>query len=78
MDVSSNYKKGKYSKYSLYKKNESDKIFWLDIYDRVGEHVFSFDGETLYNFFSEYNELTPEQKEIFKKENPTLAMLKEV
>lgn len=51
MDVSSNYKKGKYSKYSLYKKNESDKIYWLDIYDRVGEHVFSFDGETLYNFF---------------------------
>lgn len=75
--MSSRYKNSEYSKYDFYKENETDQVYWLDIYDRTGEFIFSFDKETIYNFFSEYDELTPEQKEIFRKENPDLAKLKE-
>ena len=39
-----------------------------------GEHVFSFDRERRFNLFRDYPwELTPEQKEIFDKENPYWA-----
>ena len=31
------------SKYSYYKENESDQVWWLDNYDICGEFVFSFD-----------------------------------
>lgn len=59
------------NKYKWYKKNPKDKIWWLDVCDKVGEHVFSFDKKTEYNLFRDYPEkLTQEQKETFGKENP--------
>ena len=75
--MSSSYKNSEYSKYEFREREEGEQIYWLDIYDCFGLMVFSFDKETLYNFHSEYDELTPEQKAIFRKENPTLAELKE-
>lgn len=47
------------------------KFEWLDNPDKIGEHLFTFDGgRTVYNLFSDYpNSLTPEEKEMFDKEN---------
>lgn len=54
----------------FYKKNESDKIWWIKDTEQVGNMLFSFDKETIYNLFRDYPEkLTPEQKKIFDKEN---------
>ena len=56
-------------KRKFYKNNSSDVIWWLDNSDVVGEWVFSFDKKTLFNMFADYpHKLTPEQKEIFDKE----------
>ena len=58
-----------------YKDEPTDKIWWLDNTDeKVGEWIFSFDKETTFNMFADYpQKLTPEQKEIFDKENPYWA-----
>ena len=54
-----------------YKNNETDKIWWKDTPDRVGEWVFSFDKEKEFNMFADYpHNLTAEQKKIFDEENP--------
>lgn len=51
------------------KKNEKDSVWWLET-DKLGEHIFSFDKKEKFNLFRDYpNKLTPEQKEIFDKEN---------
>ncbi len=57
-----------------HKKKETDLVWWLDNSDKVGEHVFSFDKKIRFNLFKDYPyKLTPEQKEIFDKENPYWA-----
>lgn len=54
-----------------YKENPTDKIWWLDDPDTIGEWVFSFDKKKRFNMFRDYPEnLTPEQKDIFDQENP--------
>lgn len=54
-----------------YKNNPTDKIWWLDNSDKVGEWVFSFDKKKTFNMFVDYpHALTKEQKEIFDTENP--------
>ena len=54
-----------------YKNNPTDKIWWLDNSDKVGEWVFSFDKKKTFNMFADYpHALTKEQKEIFDAENP--------
>ncbi|RLK64053.1 hypothetical protein D3H64_00540 [Atopobacter sp. AH10] len=54
-----------------YKKDPSDKIWWLDNPEVIGEWVFSFDKKKKFNMFRDYPyKLTLEQKEIFDKENP--------
>lgn len=59
------------SKKKFYKNNRGDKIWWIDNSDTVGEWLFTFDKQTIFNMFQDYpHELTPEQKEIFDKENP--------
>ncbi len=56
------------------KKKETDVVWWLDDPDSVGGMVFSFDKKTKFNLFADYPyKLTPEQKEIFDKENPYWA-----
>lgn len=53
-----------------YKNEETDKIWWKET-GTVGEWIFSFDKKTEYNMFADYpHNLTPEQKEVFDKENP--------
>ena len=57
-----------------YKENEADIIWWLDTSDMDGEFIFSFDKQTAFNMFTDYpQKLTPEQKDIFDKENPYWA-----
>lgn len=54
-----------------YKNNPTDKIWWLDNSDKVGEWVFSFDKKKTFNMFADYpHALTKEQKEFFDAENP--------
>lgn len=54
-----------------YKENPNDTIWWLDTSDEDGKFVFSFDRQKDFNLFADYpHNLTPEQKEIFDKENP--------
>ena len=58
----------------FFKNKRSDKIWWLDTSDKVGEWVFTFDKKTLFNMFADYPyKLTPEEKAIFDKENPYWA-----
>ena len=58
-----------------YKINEDDKVWWLDD-DRVGEMVFSFDREKMFNLWEDYpNNLTDEQRKTLEKENPILTSL---
>lgn len=57
--------------YEFHKNNETDTIYWVNKTDSVGEHLFTFDKEKIYNLFKDYpNELTKEEKEIFDRENP--------
>ena len=57
-----------------YKNNPTDLIWWIDTPDTVGEWLFSFDKQTVFNMFADYpHKLTPEQKELFDKENPEWA-----
>ena len=62
---------------TLYKYEESDAIQWVDEPENVGAVRFTFDGKKIFDFWQDYPEkLSPEQVEIFKKENPVLAALK--
>lgn len=55
----------------FYKENPSDTIWWVENIGVVGEWLFSFDKKEVFNMFRDYpHKLTPEQKEIFDKENP--------
>ena len=55
-----------------YKNQETDKVYWKDMSDRVGLWIFSFDKKKEYNdLFEDYpHNLTEEEREIFDKENP--------
>lgn len=56
---------------NFYKEDPSNQIWWVDTSDKDGEFLFSFDKKQVFNLFEDYpNNLTPEQKEIFDKENP--------
>ena len=58
----------------FFKNKRSDKIWWLDTSEKVGEWIFTFDKKTLFNMFADYPyKLTPEEKAIFDKENPYWA-----
>lgn len=55
----------------FYKNKRGDAVWWVDTSDQVGVWEFSFDKKTVFNLFADYpHKLTPEQKEIFDKENP--------
>lgn len=47
---------------------------WIENPDKVGEMLFTFDGETVFNLFRDYPyKLTPEQKKMFDDLNPYWA-----
>ncbi len=65
--------------YEFYKKNKTDKIWWIDDYiieegiiePINGSLLFSFDKKKIYNAWTDYPyKLTKEEKDIFDKENP--------
>ena len=59
------------------KHEKGDKIWWKwSIPTEYGPMIFSFDKVHEFNLFGDWDKLTPEQKEIFRKENPGLAKLK--
>jgi hypothetical protein len=56
--------------YEFYKSKKSDKIWWVDNVDVLGEHLFTFDKVKIYNLFEDYpHNLIKEEKAIFDKEN---------
>ena len=59
----------------FFKNNPSDKISWINNVDEeVGVFLFTFDKEKIYNMFQDYpDKMTPEEVEIFDKENPYWA-----
>jgi len=55
----------------FYKKEKTNKIWWVDNSDKEGVWEFSFDKKKVFNMFADYpNKLTKEQREVFNKENP--------
>lgn len=57
-----------------YKNEDSDTIWWKDTPDKIGVWLFSFDKKRVYNLFADYPQnLTPEQKATFDRENPEWA-----
>lgn len=60
--------------HKFYKENDTDTIWWVKKPERIGEWLFSFDKETIFNMFADYPwKLSPEEKAIFDKENPYWA-----
>lgn len=58
----------------FYKETKDSKVWWVEYPHEIGTMEFSFDMETVFNLFRDYpHNLTPEQKEIFDKENPYWA-----
>ena len=56
------------------KNKKTDKVWWLDGPGYKGDMIFSFDRKKRFNLFQDYpNALTPEEKEIFDRENPFWA-----
>lgn len=63
------YEKGILIKGECWSREPGEKIWWLHT-NLIGPRLFSFDKKKIYNMFSDYpNKLTPEEKEIFDKEN---------
>ena len=55
----------------FYHNEPDDKIWWVDNMEAIGEFLFSFDKKKIFNLFEDYpDKLTPEQKELFDRENP--------
>ena len=58
----------------FYHRNEKEVVWWVDNTETIGEHLFSFDKQRIYNLFADYpHNLTPSEKEMFDKENPEWA-----
>ncbi len=63
----------------FYKENENDMIWQVDELDESGEilkgpMLLSFDKKKIYNLWKDYPQnFTPEEVEIFKKEQPYWA-----
>ena len=64
------------TKYQFYKNKPNDTIWWVDNTECIGEHLFSYDKEQVFNVFADYPQnLTTKQRAIFDKENPEWAEL---
>jgi hypothetical protein len=57
--------------FNFCKNDPTDTIFWVDAPQIIGEFLFSFDKNKIYNLFADYpHNLTTEEKVIFDRENP--------
>lgn len=62
------------AKYEFFKKNETDKVWWVHNYETKGEMLISFDKKQIFNLSLDYpDNLTTDQVELFDKENPNWA-----
>jgi len=62
--------------YEFYKKNPTDKVYWVENTEVTGEMLISFDRKTIFNLFQDYpHNLTTEQKRLFDSENQFWAKL---
>ncbi len=60
--------------WTFMKNHPGDQIWWVDQVEAKGPLYFSFDQETIFNFWPDYpDNLTADQKELFDKENPFWA-----
>lgn len=58
------------------KERKCDKIWWTCRKDRIGEHLFTFDKKKIYSVFpTGANDLSEEEANILRKENPLMANL---
>ena len=58
----------------FYKERESDRVYWVDMKDKIGLLQVSFDKKNILNLWTDYpSKFTKEQKEIFDKEQPFWA-----
>ena len=56
------------------KKDNNTGFRWIKKPEQKGEFLFTFDGKTVFNLFSDYpHELTAEQKMEFDEKNPFWA-----
>lgn len=54
--------------------NKKNKCTWIENPDQIGEMLFTFDGERIFNLFRDYpHELSQEERQIFNLENPFWA-----
>lgn len=61
-------------KHEFYKENRGDKVWHVDFIKQCGMHAVSFDKKRILFLFGDYPlKFTPEQKELFDKENPYWA-----
>lgn len=69
-----NFEKAKsdfYFRNAFYKDNDKDAVYWVMNNESIGEYLFSFDREKIYNLFADYpHNLTAEELALFNKENP--------
>lgn len=57
----------------FYKEHDRDRIWWVKD-PPIGEWLFSFDKQKVYNMFRDYpNNMTAAQMAIFDRENPYWA-----
>ena len=59
-------------KFSRVKGNQ----IWEVYSEEIGPFYFSFDKKKIYNFWSDYWDLSEEQRKLFDKEFPEMAALK--
>ena len=58
----------------FYRNNVNEVVWWVNNANTIGEHLFTFDKQKIYNLFADYpHNLTPKEKAIFDKENPYWA-----
>lgn len=56
------------------KDKQKSAVRWIENPDKIGERLFTFDGERVFNLFRDYpHALTPDQKAAFDAENPFWA-----
>lgn len=60
-----------YTNNRFYKDSDKDIAYWMMNNEWIGEYLFTFDKEKIYNQFADYpHNLTAEELAIFNKENP--------